>query len=43
MEKHGINMEGGDLNAVIQTHDKEIKKLPASDFKRLFWEQQVAL
>ena len=32
-----------DLSAIIQKHHSDIETLPMSDFRRVFWNQQVLL
>lgn len=44
-KKQGVEISdglSGDFSDVIRDYDGEIKKLPANNFKRVFWEQQVS-
>lgn len=44
ISKDGVELEGNveeEMSAIIQKHHPEIESLPMSDFRRIFWNQQV--
>ena len=42
--EHGVDTDElltSDIDAVVQAYQNEVSALPETDFKRIFWEQQV--